>query len=174
MVLGSNLVFRSYRHYLWPSLQSPFLIPLSYASLITTTVFFFAIFLSDRLYARFVVMLKSVESWHAFRDLKVLVDYLLRLCPVIGLPPEKPAFWQFLLNPDYYLYRAVILDSRAMLADFLAEMTQPGAFPPWDDDLLEEALRINTTLQAANPSNDFSDIVETYRRVSRDLFASQI
>ena len=162
--------------YLWPALQSSLLIPLSYAALITTTLFFFAIFLSDRLYARFVVMSKVVESWRTFCDLKSLVDGLVVLCPVIGLPVENPAFWQFLFNPEYYLYRAIIiiLDSRVMLSDFLVEATQPDAFPQWEDDLLQEAQRMNAMLQAANPSNDFSDIVETYRRVSQNVFASQI
>ncbi len=159
----------------YPLEMPPVFTFLSYASFIGATLLSFLVFTSDRVYARFVVLTRSIEEWRAFQDLKLLVDRLIVLCPVIGLPVENPNFWKFLFNPEYYLYRAIIiiLDSKAMLIDFLADLARPGMPPLWEEPLHEEAIRINQALQTANPSNDFSDIVETYRRVSRDLFASQ-
>jgi hypothetical protein len=162
--------------YIWPFLMSPALISLSYILIVCATSFYFLMLLSDRLYAKFIVASGSIESWHAFQDLKYLVDRLILLCPVIGLPPENPNFWRFLLNSEYYLYRAVIiiLDSRALLADFLSDSMEPGTPQVlWEENLLQEAIYINQALQSANPSNDFLDVVETYRRISRDLFVNQ-
>jgi len=100
------------------------------------------------------------------------VKRLLLLCPPVGMPAEYPNFWRFVFNPEYYLYRAVIiiLDSKAMLVDFLAKLEQPGMGGLWEPDEHAEAARISAALEAANPSNEFNDIVETYRRVSRELF----
>lgn len=161
--------------YFWPFLLIPNFVPLSYLSLVCSTLLFFCIFLSDRLYAQFLLATKSIESWKVFQDLWRLVEHLIPLCPVIGLPADHPGFWRFLLNPDYYLYRAIIIimDSRAMLSDFLQESMQPGTPSIWENDSLEEAIRINDALQSANPSNDFAEIVETYHRISQNLFAGQ-
>ncbi len=161
--------------YFWPMLMSPMLVTLSYVFLICSVLSIFLALLSNRIYARFVVLLRSLESWRAFQDLQCLVKRLLVLCPVIGMPPEYPSFWRFVFNPEYYLYRAVIiiLDSKAMLVDFLAEVEKPGMGGLWEDDEHAEARRISAALEAANPSNDFNEIVETYRRVSRELFANQ-
>jgi hypothetical protein len=173
------LLFRAiiFGSYVWPFLMFPTLVPLSYLFLISATLLFFVIFLNDGVYAQFFVLLRSIESWHTFKDLQSLVERLLLLCPVIGLPADNPPFWRFFFNPEYYLYRAVIiiLDSKAMLSDFLAqaEFMQADTPPLWGDDLLKEAIQVNQALQSANPSNDFSDIVETYRRISQDLFNNQ-
>jgi len=118
----------------------------------------------------------SIKAWHTFQELKYLAEQLLLLCPTIGLPLCNPGFLRFLFNPEYYVYRTIIsiLDSKAMLIDFLAESLEPGnEHPMWENDLLKEAIRINQALQTANPSNDFNDIVETYRRISKDLYANQ-
>jgi len=164
--------------YLWPFLSSPALAPLAYGVLVCATILFLSIFLSNRLYARLVFLWRNIESWWAFQDLKRLVDRLLPLCPLIGnIPVENPGFLAFLRDPEHHLYHAVvvILDSKLMLAHFLTEGMKPGTHPMWEgeDDLLREAMRLNQALQAANSSNEFSDVVNTYRRVSRDLFASQ-
>lgn len=160
--------------YIWQFPVFPITVLLSYVSLICTTLLFFAALLSDKLYARFLIISGCIESWRAFRDIKYLLDRLIVLCPIIGLPPETPGFWRFLLKPEYYLYRAIIiiLDSKALLTDFFSETMEPET-PQilWEEDLRQEAERIHQALQAANPSNDFTDIVETYRRVSIDLFA---
>ena len=161
--------------YIWQFSLSPMLVPVAYVLLICATLLFFTMFLSDRLYARFVVMSRNIENWRAFQDLKYLVEHLMLLCPVIGLPAGNPSFWRFLFKSEYHLYCSIIiiLDSKIMLADFLDECMKPGTMPLWEGDLLQEAIRINDALQQAKPSNDFADIVETYRRVSRDLFVSQ-
>jgi hypothetical protein len=175
--VGISLLIRTitFGSYLWPFLMSPVLIPLFYVFLIISVLLFFLIFLSDKLYARFVITATSIESWRTLQDLQCLVKRLLLLCPVIGMPAEYPNFWRFVFNPEYYLYRAVIiiLDSKAMLVDFLAEVEKPGMGGLWEPDEQAEAARISAALEAANPSNDFSDIVETYRRVSRELFVDQ-
>jgi hypothetical protein len=164
-----------YAGFFWPILSSPLLFTISYVILFCSAILFFASLLSNKIYARFVILSRSVESWQVFQDLKCLRDHLLLFCPVIGMPPESPTFWRFFFNPEYHLYRTMIsiLDSKVMLADFLVESVKSG-MPVWDGSLLDEAIRLNTALQSANPPNDFSDIVETYRRVSRDLFVGQI
>jgi len=179
-LIGGAFIFSRlliFSAYFWPFLLSEPLLILSNVLLIFAVFLFAGAFLSDRLYAQFVIISKSIEHWHIFQDLKYLVDRLIVLCPTIGLPPEKPGFFRFLLKPDYYLYRTIIiiLDSKALLSDFFSDAIEPNA-PEilWENkDLRHEAMRIHQTLQAAKPSNDFADIVETYRRVSRELFTQE-
>lgn len=161
--------------YFWPALVFPALIQFPRVILICTFIFLFSAFLHNKIYARLLLLTRSFEHWRAFQDLQSLVRRLLLLCPVIGMPAEYPNFWRFVFDPEYYLYRAVIiiLDSKAMLVDFLAEVEKPGMGGLWEPDEQAEAARISAALEAANPSNDFSDIVETYRRVSRELFENQ-
>lgn len=160
--------------YFWEPLAIQGLVNLSELSTTSCMILLIAALVNNKTYVQLILLYKGLQDWRSFRDLKSLVDRLLLLCPVIGLPPENPAFWQFLGNPEYYLYRTIItiLDSKAMLSDFLAETRQPSVFPPWEDDLMQEALYMNAALQAANPSNDFTDIVNTYRHISRNLSAS--
>ncbi len=174
MFITSRMVI--FAGYFWPFLLSDWFLALSNILFIGSVGLFFGAFLSDRIYVWFVFIPRRIESWQTFHDLKYLLDRLIVLCPVIGLPPENPSFLRFLLKPEYYLYRAVIiiLDSKALLADFFSDSVEPET-PQivWEARLLPEAIRIHQALQTANPSNDFADIVETYRRVSRNLFASQ-
>ena len=174
---GTYLLVRIiiFADYFWPFLKSPVLVTLSYVFLICSTLLFFAALLSDKIYVRFVVLSRSIESWRAFQDLKYLVERLLVLCPVVALPTNNPPFWKFLSNPEYYLYRAVviILDGRTMLADFLPESTTPGEPGFWEEDTLSEAVRVNQALQAVHPSGEFHEIVDAYRRVSQELFKNQ-
>lgn len=165
----------TFASYIWPFLRSPVLVPISYVLLISTTLLFFSIFLSNTVYARCVVLSKSIESWRAFQDLKYLVNRLLWLCPVVALPTNNPSFWRFFSNPEYYLYRAVviILDGQTMLADFLSESATPGEPAFWEDGMLREAVRVNQALQAIHPSSEFYEIVDAYRRVSQDLLKNQ-
>lgn len=162
--------------YFWPFLQSSVSVVLSYAFLTSSTILFFFTLASDNTYMSMIRALKSIDTWHTFQDLQYLSRRLLKFCPTIGLPLENPGLLRFLLKPEYYLYRTVItiLDSKVLLDDFLTESMKPGRFPMWEGNMLEEALRVNQVLQAVNPSNDFTDIVDTYRRISRDLLAGQI
>ncbi len=159
-----------YTGFFWPTLLPNWLFPLSHLLLLCATILFFATLQSNKIYTHFVLLSRCIESWHIFHDLRHLAKHMLLFCPPVGLPPNNPGFLIFLFNPDYYLYRAIIsiLDSKAMLTGLIAKDSAT-----WSKAHFEEAIRINTALQTANPSNDFADIVETYRRVSRDLFASQ-
>ncbi len=162
-----------YSGYFWPLLLAPWLFDLSYALLFCSAILFFAALLSDKIYVRFVVMSRSIERWGAFQDLEYLVEKLLLLCPAVALPTNNPSFWKFLSNPEYYLYRAIIiiLDGKTMLADFLSESANPDKTTLWDGELLQEAVRIDQALQSTtDPSDEFYEIVDTYRRISQDLF----
>ena len=77
----------------------------------------------------------------------------------------------FLLNPEYYLYSAIviILDGKSMLADFLLVGMIPGQPSFWEDDMIQEAIKVNQFLQAVNPSEDFWEIVGAYSRASQSL-----
>lgn len=161
--------------YLWAFPVPAIITPLAYLLLILIMIFFFLMLLSNRLLAQFIMLSSMIKSWHTFQDLMLLVDQLTLLCPTIGLPPDKPHFWQFMFNAEYYTYRAIIiiLDSKAMLVDTLDRLAKPDTSLLWDSDLHKKAIRINELLQTANPSNDFADIVENYRHVSRTLFMNQ-
>lgn len=157
--------------YFWPFLVSPALINLSLALLILTALFWTASLLSNKVYIRMIVISRSFRSWNTFQDLKYMMDRLLRLCPEVALPVSKPPFWKFMLNPEYYLYRAIvlILDSKAMLADFLSESEITGNMPFWDDGLQEEAIEVNQVLQSIPPVDDFWEMVIEYQRASKEL-----
>ena len=140
------------------------------------TLLFLSTFLSDKLYAQFVMMWRNIKSWHTFQDLQCLVKRLMLICPYIGMPAEYPGFLRFVFNAEYYLYRNVIiiLDSKIMLAEFMADIarTSPdikSLAMDEHDELIEEAVRIHDALQATETPKEFSEIVETYRRVSREL-----
>jgi hypothetical protein len=156
-------------------------IVLSYASFISAILLFFPAFLSDKLYAQFVITLRNIQSWRAHQDLQRLVRVIILICEPMGLPAEYPNFIRFLLNPEYYLYRDVImtLDGKVMLAYFVAQVD--AASPEVKaramdehDELIEEARRIHEALQAVETPKDFAEIVETYRGVSQRLFAAQV
>lgn len=157
--------------YFWPFIPSQALINLSSIFFTFSACIVPVSLLSNRIYARFVIASRVVEHWHAFQDMKYLVERLMLLCPVIGLPYNRPNFLKFLFDPEHYLYHTVIiiLDSKTILAEFLSESREPDTHPIWETRILEEAIQINQKLQSANPSTDFDDIVETYRRISREL-----
>lgn len=159
-----------YVGFFWPALLSPWLFMLSQILLFCSIILFFITLLSNKIYTRFVFFSKSVEDWNAFCDLRYLAKRMLLFCPAACSPPNNPVFWVFLFNPEYYLYRAVIsiLDSKVALAGLLTKKSAQ-----WSSELLEEAIQINQALKTANPSNDFTDIVETYRHISKDLYANQ-
>jgi hypothetical protein len=156
--------------YFLPLLASAALNNLSIILLVLSSLLYFTAFLSDKIYVQFMVISRNIRSWSAFQDLEYLTDYLLRLCPIVTISQSSPSFWRYLLNPEYYLYRAVIiiLDGKTMLADFLSETGSPGEPDLWEGDALQEAVRLNTVLQSINPSDDFWDIVGEYRR-AKDL-----
>jgi hypothetical protein len=158
--------------YVWPWLASPTVNHISLAFLVLSSLLYFGAFLSNKLYVRFMVVSRNIRSWKSFQHLKYLIEHILRLCPVVALSPNDPPFWRFLLNPEYYLYNAIviILDGKSMLADFLSEGITPGQPALWEDDLLEEAIRINDVLQAVSQSDDFWEIVGEYSRASQSLF----
>ena len=154
---------------------------MSYLLLIGATLFYFLSFLNHKVYAQIILLAQSIESWRTFQDLQCLMRHVTQICEPIGLPAEYPGFLRFLSDPEYYQYRAVIviLDGKVMLAEFLSQVA--AASPEMKalvmderDELIEEAERIHAALQAVETPGDFSDIVETYRRVSRQLFAGQM
>jgi hypothetical protein len=161
--------------YFWPWLASPTVNHLSLTFLVLTSLLYFVSFLNNKLYVRFMVISRNIQSWNSFQKLKYLIERILRLCPVVALTPNNPPFWSFMLNPEYYLYNAivVILDGKSMLADLLSVKTEPGQPALWEDHLLQEAIQVNQALQAVNPSDDFWEIVGAYNRASQDLLQHQ-
>ena len=134
-------------------------------------------FMSNRIYVKFTLLTEGVQHWYAFQDLQYLIQRMIKIFPIIGLPPGKPNFIQFVLEPEHYLYPALILilDGRAMLDDFLAEVGDPPPKPEsWEieesNDLIGEALEIHSVMQVVHPPDDFYDMIEAYRHVSRKLF----
>ncbi len=161
--------------YFSPLMASQWLVDLSTLFFILSALLIFASLISNKIYVQIIVVLRSIHSWNAFQDLRYLMEGVLVLCPAVALPPNNPSFWRFLLNPEYYLYRAIVivLDGKTMLADFLSSSLTSSELPSWDDDMLREAVRFNQALQATNPTGEFPDIVDAYRRVSQDLFKNQ-
>jgi hypothetical protein len=161
--------------YFWPRLASSTVNNLSLVFLVLASLLYFVAFLNNKLYVRFMVISRNIQSWNCFRYLKYLTGRLLRLCPVVTLSHSYPPFWSFMLNPEYYLYNAIviILDGKSMLADFLAIKPEPGQPALWDDDLLQEAIQVNQVLQTVNPSDDFWEIVGAYSHAGKQLLQNQ-
>jgi hypothetical protein len=157
--------------YFWPWLASSTINRLSLVFLVLSSILYFVAFLNNKLYVQFMVISRNIQSWNSFRHLKYLIERILRLCPVVTLSPNSPPFWGFLQNPEYYLYNAIviILDGKSMLADFLLVGTIPGQPAFWEDDMLQEAIKVNQVLQAVNQSEDFWEIVGAYSRASQSL-----
>jgi hypothetical protein len=158
--------------YFWPFLGSQILIDLSSVLFVVSAFLVLFSLSSNKIYLRFIVMSKSLANWQAFKDLDYLMKRLLVLCPVVALPTNNPSFLRFLSNPEFYLYRAIviILDGSTMLADFLSETAHPGEPALWEANLLEEAVRVNQVLQSVQQSENFWEIVNEYKRASRELF----
>jgi len=165
--------------YFWPDLASPMLINFGIALLPCVIILHFIAFLNNNIYLKFILFSKRIQHWYAFQDLQCLIERMKSLFPVIGLPPGKPNFIQFVRDPERYLYPAIILilDGRAMLEDFLAEIGDvPPPPQPWEiaegTDLVGEALEVQWALQFVQPPDDFYAMVEAYRRASRELLKS--
>ena len=158
--------------YFWPWLASPTINRVSLAFLVFSSSLYFVSFLNNKLYVQFMVITRNIRSWNSFRHLNYLIERLLHLCPVVALAPNNPPFWKFLLNPEYYLYNAIviILDGKSMLADFLLVGTRPDQPALWEGDLLQEALKVNQALKTVKASNDFWELVGEYSRASQSLF----
>jgi hypothetical protein len=161
--------------YFFPVLGSQILISLSEVLLILSALLWAGALLSNRAYINFDLVIKSIQHWNTFRDIKYLTDRLEYLFEELVLPISKPPVWKFFANPEYYLYSAIILimDSKTMLADFLYEAEINGDPPLWEGDMYLEAIKVNQVLQSLTPSNDFWEIVAAYRRASKELIASR-
>ncbi len=158
--------------YFWAPLGSAALNSLSVVLLVLSSFLFFAAFLSNKIYARFVVVSRNIQSWRTLQDLRYLKKQLIRLCPEVILPATNPSFLSFLFNPEYYLYRAIItiMDGKTFLDDLLAEGALRGEPALWEGDLLREVIQVKQVLQSINPLGDFWETVAEYRRASKSLF----
>ena len=156
------------------------LIGLATLFVICAALAFLAALLGGRVYAEFVMLSSRLAYWRAFQDMKYLVGRMLHLFPPVSLLPTTPSFRQFWLDPEFHLYRSVliIMDGSTMVDGFLAEFD--GAPPPpedWEiaesDNLVGEAQEVWRALQAVPLPDDFYEVVEAYRRGSLALFAHQ-
>ncbi len=107
--------------------------------------------------------------------MKYLMRRLLLLCPDTVAPLVNPSFWKFILNPEYYLYRAIIaiMDGKTLLDDLLSEGALSGEPALWEGDMLREVVRVKRALQSINTSGNFWELVREYRRASKSLVQSQ-
>lgn len=158
--------------YFWPFIDSQSLLDLSLVLFCFCVLTWIVVLLNHPIYARSVMISSNVQRWGEFRDLKYLTELLMQLCPEVAISAKNPSFWAFLLNPEYHLYCRIvfIMDSKAMLGDFLSKQEIPGEPTLWDGQLLQEALRVNRTLQSIKTSDDFWEIVGAYRCASKNLF----
>lgn len=157
--------------YFWPVLASQELIDLSWIFFISTILLYFCFQLGNKMYAPLVVISRNVQRWRTFQDLRYVREGLLRLFPETVIPVAEPSFWEFILNPEYHLYRAVItiMDGKTMLDDLLSEGALHSEPPLWEGDMLQEVLRVKQTLQSIRSSDDFWEIVGEYRKAGRKL-----
>ena len=161
--------------YYWPCFGSQALINYSMVLLVLSTTLHFSALLSNQLYIPIVLISRKIEGWSTFKDLKYLTDRMQQLCPEVVLPLPSPSVLSFLLNPEYYLYNAIIaiMDGKSMLDDLLLEEAFKGEPALWEGDMLREALRVKRALQSINQSEDFWNIVKEYRQASRRLIIGQ-
>ncbi len=161
--------------YFWVPLTSQIFISISFVLLILLAISHISGLLSNKIYARFVMISLSIRSWRTFQDLKYLMRRLLLLCPDVVVPLANPSFLKFLLNPEYYLYRVIIaiMDSKTLLDDLLSEGALFGGPALWEGDMLREVVRVKRALQSINTSGNFWELVSEYKRASKSLVQSQ-
>jgi len=161
--------------YFWPVLASQGLIDLSWIFFISTILLYFCFQLSSKMYARVMLISRNIRRWKTFQDLRYLRERLLRLFPEVVLPVREPSFWEFMINPEYHLYRAVIsiMDGKTMLDDLLSEGALHSELPLWEGDMLQEVEQVKQVLQSISSSGDFWEIVDAYRKAGRSLAQSQ-
>jgi hypothetical protein len=161
--------------YFWSPLGSQALIDLSSMLLVISALLHFSALLSNKLYLPLVLLGRNIQSWGTYKDLKYLTERLNLLCPEVVLPTTNPSLLTFLLNPEYYLYSAIIaiMDGKTMLDDFLMEGALQGEPALWEGDMLREALRVKRTLQSVDASGSFWTMVSEYRRASQGLIQSR-
>jgi len=161
--------------YFWPGLTSQALINLSTVLLVFSALAHFSALLSNRLYVSLVMISRNIQGWMTLNDLKYLMEQLQQLCPEIALPVTNPSFVNFLLNPEYYLYRAIItiMDGKTMLDDLLLEGALQGEPALWEGEMLREAVRVKQVMQSIDPPEDFWKLVSEYRRASNKLIQGQ-
>ncbi len=161
--------------YFWPVLASQGLINLSWIFMISTVFLYSSFLLSNKMYARVMVISRNIQNWMIFQDLRYIREGLLRLFPEAVPPVTEPSFWEFMLNPEYYLYRAVItiMDGKTMLNDLLCEGALHSEPPLWEGDMLQEVIRVKQALQSISSSDDFWEIVGEYRKAGRSLARAQ-
>lgn len=161
--------------YFWTPLTSPFLINVSWVFLVSAAVSHISGLLSNKIYVRFVMVSGGIRSWGTFQDLKYLMKQLLLLCPELVPPIVDPSIWKFVLNPEYYLYRAIItiMDGKTILDDLLSEGALSGEPALWEGDMLRDVVRVKRALQSINQSGNFWELVNEYKRASRGLFPGQ-
>ena len=84
--------------YFWPVLASQGLINLSWIFMLSTVLLYFSFLLSNKMYARVMVISRNIQSWMTFQDLRYLRERLLGLFPETVLPVAEPSLWTFMLN----------------------------------------------------------------------------
>ncbi|MBI1792638.1 MAG: hypothetical protein HYR70_00415 [Chloroflexi bacterium] len=158
--------------YFWPVLASPALISLSSFLLFSAILVHFSSLLSNKLYIALVLTSRKATSWSSFKDLQRLTRRLQRLCPEVAFTTPAPSLRQFLADPEFYLYQSIvaIMDSKTMLDDFLLEGVSQELML-WEGDLLQEATRMKQALQSIDATEDFWDMVRSYRHASKALRA---
>lgn len=161
--------------YFWPALASQGMINISWMFLVSTVFLYFSFLLSNKMYARVMVILRNIQRWRTFQDLRYLREGLLRLFPEVALPVTEPSFWEFLLNPEYHLYCVVItiMDGKTMLDDLLSEGALHSEPPLWEGNMLQEVVQVKQALQSISSSGDFWEIVGEYRKAGRSLAQAQ-
>ena len=161
--------------YFWPILGSQALIDLSMILLVVSAILHFSALLSNRLYIPLVLVSRNIEGWIAFKDLKYLTDRIQQLCPEFILPATDPRVLDFMLDPEFHLYNAIItiLDGKTMLDDLLFEGAFKGEPALWEGDMLREALRVKQVLHSISHTDSFWKMVKEYRRASQILIYGQ-
>ena len=158
--------------YLWKPLGANWIHLLSKLLEIGTAVFWGGSFLHSSVYARVLAYLRGLRYWFAYQDLVFLIENLEHLCPPIGLSMSKPGFWQFVRNSDYHLYRAIvhILDGKTMITDFLDDTIPLDRLRArWDNNGYLEAMRLNAVLQTVPATDDYLEMISTYRLAGKKL-----
>jgi hypothetical protein len=161
--------------YFWPVFGSPILFNFSMILLVVSAILHFSALLSNRLYIPLVLITRNIEGWNTFKDLKYMTDRIQQLCPEFILPTPEPLALDFILDPEYHLYNAVItiLDGKTILDDLLFEGAFKGEPALWEGDMLREAVQVKQALQIIHHTDDFWQMVKEYRQASRKLICGQ-
>jgi hypothetical protein len=144
--------------YFWPSFDWPPVVLASKLMMGLTALTWAITFLPQKVFLSLAKLVKFLDDWVAFRDLKSIMKQIHRYSRTQN--KNDFPYRQFVKNPDYFLYCSLIdiLDSKVVLKDLLNSQSKPVV-----EEMRREAIACHLLLQEICDDGDFWEVVKAYR-----------